>query len=355
MLGHYTSAAPPRIGLTQALGSLQIFVDESGSFAPAANENSWNVVAALVMPEASRRKSEEHLRLLKLSLGHSHSDEIKLKDLSEIQLKAFLKGLSRIECALFVSGVDLGAQHPDIIDNHQKNQVEKILENRPLMLHQEGRELIDDLVGRVRRLSPQLYTQLVAQIDLLDQAYRSSTLFYAQRVPATLGSYRWRLDEKNSSRHLFEETMRYMAPPLLQARSVRDPVIFVEGFDYSHFERSFRYKKDEIPAYLQERTGQSIESGSSLGKILKDFAFVKSHEVPGVQIADLLASSYRRVLRDDFEDSLGIAKLLGALTVQRARKEPSIHLISLASDQLASGHVFDVSEAAKTTARSMLK
>lgn len=333
---------------------MHIYIDESGSFVPATAGNSWNVVAALVTPEASRRKIEELLRQTKLSLGRAYTDEIKLKNLTESQLKTFLRRLNEIEPLVFISGIDLGSQHPDVIANHQNKQIEKIIENKPLMRHREGRELIDDLAARVRRLSPQLYTQLVAQIDLLDQVYRGATLFYAQRVPATLGSYRWRLDEKNSSRPLFEETMRYMAPPLLQAKSIRDPVIFVEGFDYSHFERSFRYAKDEIPKHLQERTGRTLESGSNLGKILRDISFVRSHDVPGVQIADLIASSYRRVLRNEFDDSLGIASLLGALTVQRATNAPSIHLISLAADQTATGHVFDVAEAARDASRRML-
>jgi hypothetical protein len=223
------------------------------------------------------------------------------------------------------------------------------------MIYEEGRALIDDLASRVERLSPPLYTQLVVQIDLLDQVLRSTTLYYAQRIPGTLGAFRWRIDEKNSTRPLFEETMRYLAPPLLQSRSLRDPSIFVDEFDYSHYDRSFGYKKGEVPNYLEEETGIEIKSAFNLGKVLSDFLFVRSHDVIGVQIADLLAASFRRVLRSRFDDSIGMARLLGTLAVQRAKPQPPIHLITMSDEQVASGHALDVAKAARATARAMLK
>jgi hypothetical protein len=332
-----------------------IYIDESGSFVPSPTANSWNVVAAYVVPEATRKRTEQLLRELKIALGRSHTDEVKLKDLTEAQLKAFLFKLSRLDATLFVSCIDLGSQQLAVITAHKNDQVDKIRVNKPRMRHKEGRALIEDLATRVEHLSPQLYTQFVVQIDLLDQVYRSTTMYYAQRIPATLGSFRWRIDEKNSARPLFEETMKYMAPPLLQARSLNEPAIFVEGLNYTHFERAFRYEHNEIPTYLQEETGIEIRSASNLGKVLRDFTFVRSHDVPGVQVADLLASAFRRMLRNEFQDSLGMAGLLGALTVQRAKPHPSIHLISLSKEKNAYGHVFDVAHAAKVSARRMLK
>ena len=332
-----------------------IYIDESGSFVQSLSTNSWNVVAAYVVPEATRRRAEALLRELKLSAKRLHGDEVKLKDLTEAQLESFLTSLGKLDSTLFVSCIDLGSQDPIAISAHKSSQAEKIRANKPRMIYAEGRELIEDLASRVERLSPQLYTQMVVQTDLLDQVYRASTLYYAQRIPATLSSFRWRIDEKNSSRPSFEETMRYMAPPLLQTKSLNEPAIFVREFDYSHFERAFRFAPGEMPTYLQEETGIEIGSGSNLAKILRDFQFVRSHDLPGVQIADLLASSFRRALRNEFEDNLGIARKLGGLTVQRAKPQPPIHLISLSEDQYAHGHVVEVVNATKVAARSMLQ
>jgi len=334
---------------------LFIYIDESGSFAPSSTVGSWNVVAAYAVPEADRKRAELALRDLKLAAGRSFNDEIKLKDLTERQIIQFVRKLHELKSTLFVSAIDLGTQQPASITEHQKIQAVQIRVNKPRMIHEEGRALVEDLAARVERLSPPLYTQLVVQIDLLDQVYRSTTLYYAQRIPATLGAFRWRIDEKNSARPLFEDTMRYLAPPLIQARSLREPGIRVEGFDYTHFERSFGYKNGEMPNYLEEATGIEIESASNLGRVLADFSFVRSHDVAGVQIADLLAAAFRRVLRNRFDDNIGMARLLGGLSVQRAKPQPPIHLITLAEEQLASGHALEVAKAARAVARPMLK
>lgn len=331
-----------------------IYIDESGTFVTSAVPNSWNVVAALVVPEATRKPISELLRHLKNSSGRSSTDEVKLKDISEARIRSFINDLSQLNANLHASCIDSGAHDAEVAPTHKRIQVEKIRENIPKMVYPEGRAMIEDLANRVERLSNQLYTQMVVQIALLDQVYRSSTLYYAQRVPATLSTFRWRIDEKNSSRPVFEETMRHMAPPLLQTKSLREPVIFIEESDYSHFERSFRFAPGEGPTHLG-LPKDAVDSGSNLGKILRDFEFVRSQDVDGVQVADLLATTLRRVLRDEFSDNLAMAKALGHLTVQRGKQNPSIHLISMSEDQIAHGHTIEVVQAIQSSAKSMLR
>lgn len=330
-------------------------MDESGSFVIAPSANSWNVIAAFVAPETSRKHAELALLKLKLAVGRKHDDEVKLRDVSESQLGLFLARLAELQSLVFVSAIDLGSQGPSVISSHQSMQVEKIRSNIPRMTYPEGRALIEGLAGRVERLSSQLYIQMVTQLDLLDQVCRQTTLYYSQRVPATLSSFRWRIDEKNSSRPIFEETLRHLAPPLLQSKSLRDPCIFVHEFDYSHYERAFRFAPGEMPTYLQEETGIEIGSGFNVGKVLKDFAFVRSHDVFGVQIADLLASAFRRVLRGDFLHNVEIARGLGRIMAQRAKPHPPIHLISLSEDQYATGHVEDIARVLCEASRGMIK
>ncbi|MFL4618873.1 DUF3800 domain-containing protein [Stenotrophomonas maltophilia] len=330
-----------------------IYVDESGTFLSAEKSNSWCVVAGYVVPEVARKQVEQSLALLKRHLGRGIQDEVKLKDLSEANLTRFLGELGKLESTLFVSAIDLGHQDPNVVLAHQKQQVTSVRANRPNMLYEQGRASIDDLSGRLERLSPQLYTQMVAQISLLDQIFRMATLYYVQRLPATLSSFKWRMDEKNSARPLFEQTLTHMAPALIQAKSLRDPGIHVEGFDYSHFERRFRNAPEDIPAYLQEAAGHTIKSAVNLGAVMRDSKFVRSHDVPGVQVADLLASAWRRVLRGEFEDNEGVARLLGMLTVEGQTPNPSIHLMTLGEEQLAEGTAYRAALNAKRTCRPM--
>jgi hypothetical protein len=351
----HTLLLPPVTGGLQVVGSMFIYIDESGSFVPSPTAGSWNVVAAYVVPEPTRRHLEEILRRFKVGLGRSTSEELKLRDISEAQARSFVSEIGELDATLFVSAIDAGSQSTELTSAHQRGQVCKILENRPEMLYEGGRALIDDLSARVGRLSPQLYTQFVTQMDLLDQVYRSATLYYAQRIPGTLGAFRWRIDEKNSLRPQFEETIRYMAPPILQSKSMKEPAVFVEGFDYSHYERAFRFEPEDIPEYIQMKSGTQIRSASNLGKVLRDFQFVCSHDVSGVQVCDLLASAFRRTLRNQFADSLGMARLLGKLTVQRQKPQAPIHLITLGEEQIPIGHVLDVALATKKVCRQMLK
>ncbi|PPV07772.1 Protein of unknown function (DUF3800) [Xanthomonas bromi] len=331
-----------------------IYVDESGSFVPSSSSGSWSVVAAYVVPEISRKQVEGALKALKRRLGCGYRDEVKLKDVPESEFKVFLAQLREFESVLFVSGIDLGHEDTESIVRHQADQVQRVRVNRPKMLYEEGRALIDDLSGRLERLSPQLYAQLVVQVDLIDQVFRASTLYYAQRLPATLGSFRWRIDEKNSARPLFEQTLSHMASPLIQAKSLEAPGIFVEEFDYSYFEKNFRYATADVPSYVQEAAGRPIESAVNLGAVFRDSKFVRSHDFPGVQVADLLASAWRRALRGGFDANDEMASLLGSLTVQRQKSDPSIHLISLSHDQIETGTAYLAASIARRSARSML-
>lgn len=332
-----------------------IFVDESGSFAPSLSAGSWCVVAAYVVPEIDRRKVEQVLGSLKRRLAYAYSDEVKLKHVPEPELKRFLRELGALESTLFVSAIDLGKEDAGRVGGHQADQVARIRVNRTQMLYEEGRALIDDLSGRVERLSPQLYTQMVAQIDLLDQVFRATPLFYAQRVPATLASFRWRMDEKNAARPVFEQTLTHMAPALIQAKSLREPGIFVHEFNYSHFEKNFRNAPEDVPAYLQEAAVHTIRSSVNLAAVMRDLAFVRSHDVLGVQVADLLASAWRRALRGEFVDDDEVAMLLGRLTVQREASSPPVHLISFATDQVERGSAYRAVSIARRSARAMFR
>ena len=81
----------------------------------------------------------------------------------------------------------------------------------------------------------QLYVQLICQVGLLDDVVRRAINFWVQRRPATLREFRWRVDQKNTTKTTFEAAFEKIAPALLQTRSIEDPAIRVRGFDYRHF------------------------------------------------------------------------------------------------------------------------
>lgn len=98
-----------------------------------------------------------------------------------------------------------------------------------------------------------------------------------------------------------------------------------------------------------------LPSAVNLGAIWRDSKFVRSHDVPGVQVADILASAWRRVLRGEFEDNDGVAFLLGGLMVQRQSPNPPIRLISLGAERMAQGRAYRAALIAKKSASAMFR
>jgi hypothetical protein len=110
-------------------------------------------------------------------------------------------------------------------------------------------------------------------------------------------------------------------------------MIFLKGEDYSYFRR-FEYEPGTAPDYLRKIYGIEIgprgTNGINLGKLVnEDFQYVDSATASGVQIADLLASGIRRVLRHNFDNVEKVAVAIGANLLQAAKGETSIRLLSL--------------------------
>jgi hypothetical protein len=72
---------------------VHIFIDESGTFAPASQAGAWCVVAAYVVGSRDRVAAEEALNALKTRVGRSPTDEIKRRDVSEEAYFRFLEDL----------------------------------------------------------------------------------------------------------------------------------------------------------------------------------------------------------------------------------------------------------------------
>ena len=247
--------------------SVNIYIDESGSFVSAPNKGSWNVVVAIAAPEASRRTIEQAVRVLKLSSLTSFSDEVKVNALSEVQYLRFLNDLSRTHALLFATATDAGVNAPDRLTRHQEIQVAKIRENIPRMKYEGGRQGVQLLADQLETISPQLYAQLVCQVDLLHDVVSRSINYFAQRIPATLAEFRWRIDQKNTSKTTYEEAFEKIAPALLQTRSFRDPAVRVEGFDYRHF-KDYEYAEGETLDYLEIEYGIRVENPLNIQKLI---------------------------------------------------------------------------------------
>ena len=185
------------------------------------------------------------------------------------------------------------------------------------------------LSQRVHELSPQLYIQLKCQVVLMDFAIPCGTLYFVQRFPRDLGRYRWRIDQKNSTKTEYEIAFEMLTPAWLQSFSLERPFRILEGADYSAFRR-FDYPEGCAPTYLKTVYGINVRGATNIGQLVReDLKFVDSQRDHGVQIADFLASGLRRCLRGGFKDNQQAARLLGGLMPRAEMTDPPIKLLGL--------------------------
>jgi hypothetical protein len=332
---------------------LNIFIDESGSFVNAPKQESWNTVAAYMSPETDREHLREMVKKLKRKVGAAANTEVKLKHLSEAEYFDFLKGLRKLNGVLYAVATDAGLNKPTDVTEHQRVQAEKIVEHKEKMLHQSARQGLEDLSARVAGLAPQLYVQLHCQVMLIASILLSGVLYFVQRRPKSLGRFRWRIDQKNSTKTEYEKAFVSITPPILQTISLTEPMSMLIDADYSAFTR-FDYSPETRPRYLRDTYGLDVDDRkptTNIGMLMReDLQFVDSQHNQGVQVADLLASGMRRCLRQEFNDNEAAAHLLGGLMVQGYRGQPPIQFLGLARHE---GRVTDaVAQLSKIMERS---
>ena len=329
---------------------MNIFLDESGSFASAAKENSWNAIAAYMSPEFERRRLDEILTHLKHRSGAPRKRELKLRNVQEDAYFSFLRSLAKLDGALFSVATDAGVGDDNIICEHKGHQADKIAENKNRMLHESGRRWVQTLSDQVRSLAPQLYVQLQCQMLLVCNVIKYGTLYFVQRCPRALGDFRWRIDQKNATQTEFEKAFLAMTPGILQTIFLRDPLPMLKDADYTAFSR-FEYPDGEAPTYLE--TDYGIEEigdspGLNIGQIIQeDIEFADSKNSFGIQVADLLASGLRRVLRRQFKNNHQAAALLGGLMPQREKGSPPVQLLGF------SGKLYYISDEITHVVRMM--
>lgn len=312
---------------------MQIYIDESGSFVSAPSVGSWNVVVAVAAPESARSAIEKSVKALKLLTATSAFNEVKLNAISEDRYLSFLESLSKTNLLLFATATDAGYNAPDRVARHQKGQVEKVRKNIPRMRFEGGRQGVKLVADQLEVIPPQLYAQLVCQVDVLHDVVGRAINYFAQRIPGTLTEFRWRIDQKNTSKTTYEDAFEKIAPALLQTRSLREPGARVEGFDYRRM-GAYEFEGGELPDYLAEELGVQVERALNIQKLIRrNLKFQDSKQSSGIQVADLLASGLRRCLRGKFQDNDAVAMALGKLTLQNQSGKYPIHLISFAEQE----------------------
>ncbi len=328
---------------------MNIFIDESGSFALDSKPGRWNVVAALVTTESQDEHVISSLRDLKESTGVSSTHELKLKDISESDYVRLLERVYETGAVLHAVATDSSWSRPELVRTHRLKQSALVRANLPRMLHCGGREGVQLLADEIDGLSEQLYAQLVVQAQLIEHVVRLSVVYYALREPQTLGSFKWRIDQKDWPKSTFERVFERLTPGVLQAMSAAEPFALVSGADYRYFLPFL------LSPHYREGGTEPRPSGIDIGKLFRsDLKSVDSRTCPGVQVVDLLATGLRKCLRGSYANNLHVAKSLGRLMVQAPQGGAIPRIVSLSAagsfDEVAMSVMSTFNEASRSKA-----
>lgn len=307
---------------------MNVFIDESGSFVNAPSTGKWNAVAALTVPEATHKKLATHVRQLRVQNAGPAAKEVKLNEVPEDRYFHFLAEVERLNAVVFCTATDAGHNTNERVAEHQTFQINGVLKHLDKMRYEGGRRGVELMASQLQKLSAQLYVQLVCQIDLMFDVVSRSITYYAQRSPSTLREFRWRIDQKNSVRPVFEEAFEKLSPALLQSRSIEEPLSMVRGFDYS-FMTQYEFPDGKPPKYLKEDYGIEAGDAFDLQKLVRgNMTFMDSKDSDGIQAADLVVSGIRRCLRGEFSNNDLAAVRLGRLMLQAVHNGPSLNLVA---------------------------
>lgn len=304
------------------------YIDEAGTFAlKGASEHSWCTVVCYSVPEFESRKLKEILRQLKIKEGFHPNCEMKLKDISEREYVEFLSQLGRLKGSLFCVATDSYQNSIEKVRSHKSKSLASLLQGRTEMKYESGKQAMEILHSQIQRLPEQLYIQFHCQAALLSSFIRRGIAFYIQRYPNSLKRFRWQYDAKEQFKLTdFEDSFQKYVPALLQAFSIDNPTPRLTWCDYSPMQNYL----GDIPEYLTDKVPELAgKGGFNVQKIIRDdIEFVDSKSSVGVQVADLLASGLRRLLRLEFENNDLVAKKFGNLLLQEVDNQPPISIIA---------------------------
>jgi hypothetical protein len=314
---------------------MRIFIDESGSFTYADNQNAWSTIGAVVILNETMGEAERALQQFKIDNGCPLNEELKLGKVGdEMSYFRLLNRLAQLNCTLYGLATNAHLNTPEAARAHKTKAAQALVKHIDKVVHQSMKDSILRISKQVLRLSDQLYIQFTCQIQLMHYVVSQAVTYYVQVNPESLGSFVWRVDQKEPARKTeFEDVFENLSPAYLQTLSIDDPLPRVEGFDYSHMAK---YDCAKEPTYLKEQYGVDVDLSDVLdiGRLIRDdIQFVDSKSDFGVQLADLLTSGLRRCLKKQFNDNLRAATFLGRLMVDRGHRRQPLLLLSLGEEK----------------------
>lgn len=301
---------------------MHIFVDETGIFAnPSKKDVSVSAVGALCIPSRRLDSVYEKFARLKAKWGVTKG-EIKGSKLNESQVRDTLHLLSKHDARTKLLLIDLGLHNDSDLEAHRTWQAEgltaKLTQEHTASLRAE----LEEARARLAKLSLPLYVQLILITELVAEALQNFSLWHAVRDGRELDALHWVVDPKGRERVEYEKLWRLLVLGLVQSRSLTKPLITMDGGDYSHFQRYIKELPERpnwLPGSRPDTSGPFRYPDPRL--LLEDLTYPQSEESPGLQLVDIVVTTFRRALAGTLQAAgwESLSKLLIAETAGTIR------------------------------------
>jgi hypothetical protein len=311
---------------------MHTYIDESGIFSnPANRTNIASVVAALAVPTEKKKDLFKKFKELTFRWKDDNG-EIKGKNLDEEQIAAIVSLLQHFDVILEMDVIDLGLHSEDKINRFKEIQARQITESLTPEHHPRIVRTAEEIQATFLAMSNQLYIQALIMFFLIPRILYHGVIYYARRMPEELSWFYWMVDAKGESITAYEKAWSTALYPIMSGQTARSPIRFVEGGDYSHFER---FEKHNETFIKQVESEQGLEAGSlmtvRLGSIIGEhFEFQDSRWNVGLQMVDVLANATQRALNG----KLGVEGWDGIGSLMIRRKPNVIDFIRIDPDKV---------------------
>lgn len=297
---------------------MNIFIDESGSFTPVSSGYSPSVIGALIVPDHKLKILFEKYARIRHNLPKSRTGEVKGKLLSETQVSKIVDLLRINSCLFEATVIEMRFETAEGLEYHraeQANHITKNLTSEHLVSVIEG---VMQWRKHLETMPLPLYVHSALMFETLATVLQHAPLYYVQRRPRELENFHWVIDGKDVSRITntevwWSETML----PMLQSKSIRNPIPALEGADYSHFDKKFM---SSVPDFLQPHFPDET-AGVDLRRIMKESFRFSSDPEYGLELVDIVVNATRRALKGNLQETgwCGIPLLMIRRQVQCLR------------------------------------
>lgn len=319
---------------------MNIYIDESGIFAPSENGNQWSTVGALVVPDNAVDDMNTALETLKIALGIEIEEEIKKgrPDSSSLPFEVFIKSIDQLGCTFHAVSTTGGLLQGEMLEKHReatKSAIKNYVE-----IKEKSESLSEDACALIEKLSAQQFSQCILQTFLVCDLLEKVIPHYAKISPESLGEFNWEFDRKDIVETDFERTFEMLYMGRVQSTSARRPLplIFSPERNYDYFIRSFCLNNDEAGKDdfldVANMFGADLSVlGSALGTfdisdlLAKNFKLIDSKHSSGIQVSDLLVSGVNRCLKGNYTDNDKMASLFGKLMLNSSK--PNVRAINI--------------------------